>query len=125
MYGRHPELPSALYRPPTGSYGTLESYKEELIQRLSSAHELARQSLATSAEARKCMFDTKCKVPAFSVGDVVCISDSAGAAGLARKLQAKWRGPFRVVERLSTVTFRVKKTRTGEQKVVHANRLRR
>lgn len=71
------------------------------------------------------MFDTKCEVPAFSVGDVVCISDSAGAAGLARKLQAKWRGPFRVVERLSTVTFRVKKTRTGEQKVVHANRLRR
>lgn len=125
MYGRHPELPLVLYAGPTGNYGTLENYKEELLQRLSSAHDLARRMLANSAEYRKRIFDRKADAPKFAVGDVVCVSDSAGTAGLARKLQAKWRGPFRVVERLSTVTFRVKDLRTGQQNVVHANRLRR
>lgn len=124
MYGRGPDLPAALYEPPKGSYGTLENYKEELLQRLAAAHDLARESLASSAESRKRVFDRGTQKPKFLVGDLVCVEDTAGIRGLAKKLRMKWRGPFKVVERLSDVTLRIKESRTGEQKIIHANRLR-
>lgn len=59
------------------------------------------------------------------VGDVVCVSDSAGVTGLARKLQSKRAGPFRIVEVLPAVTVRIKNTQTGKQNTMNANRTRR
>lgn len=102
MHGHGPDLPAAFYDPPTGSYGTLEDYKEELlqtVQRLAAAHDLARDALATLADSRKRIFDKGAQRPEFAVGDLVCAEDSAAMRGLTKKLPMKWRGPFCIVER--------------------------
>ncbi|XP_069109521.1 uncharacterized protein [Argopecten irradians] len=45
-------------------------------------------------------------------------------AGTTHKLASRWRGPFRVLARLTDVTYRVSCGYKGKPKVIHADRMR-
>ena len=44
--------------------------------------------------------------------------------GLSPKLRQHWIGPYKILNKLSDVTYRIKKEPIGEPKVVHHNRLK-
>jgi len=39
------------------------------------------------------------------------------------KLQSNWEGPYRIVKKLSDITFRIQKSARYRLKIVHADRL--
>ncbi|KAL1424674.1 hypothetical protein MTO96_019964 [Rhipicephalus appendiculatus] len=86
---------------------------------------MASSALRSAAELRKRRLGPSRVDPKFKVGERVYIRVGAVMRGLARKLAAKWVGPYRIIERLSSVTMRVRNVKTRESKVVHVNRLRR
>lgn len=125
LYGRDPVIPGVVFEEPMGHYGTLDDYRAELTQRLQRAHKVASSTLRSAAESRKNRLIPFREDPKFNVGERVYIRVSAVTRGLTKKLAPKWVGPYRIIERLSSVTVRVRDIKTREKKVIHVNRLRR
>ncbi|XP_075722202.1 uncharacterized protein LOC142765319 [Rhipicephalus microplus] len=125
LFGRDPVVPGVAFCEPKGHYGTLDDYRAELTQRLQRAHNMASSTLRSAAELRKKRLGPSRRDPKFKVGERVYIRIGAVVRGLARKLAAKWVGPYRIIERLLSVTMRVRNIKTRESKVIHPNRLRR
>lgn len=127
VYGRDPDLPQELLtRPQLPYYGTLENYREELELRLRVSHELAREVSSMAAESRKGQYDKRSADADFEVGERVYLRVEQTGQGLSRKLAPKWKGPYRVVEQLSSVVYRLRCSNGGRGTfTVHANRLKR
>ena len=70
-------------------------------------------------------YDQKTKEPVFEVGQRVWVYTPRTRKGLSKKLMHNWLGPYRIVEKLSPVHF---KLRTVANKKVafscHANRMK-
>lgn len=125
LYGRDPDTPNAVVdgqrRVP---YGSLDDYRAELTSRLQVAHDVTAEALREAADKRKRRFDTRARAVPFRVGDRVYLECVQVKAGLARKLTPKWKGPYRIVEQLSPVNFRIREIAGASTAVVHANRLK-
>lgn len=124
LFGRNPVVPGVAFCEPKEHYGTLDDYRAELTQRLQRAHHMASSTLRSAAELRKKRLGPSRKDLKFKVGERVYIRVGAVVRRLARKLAAKWVGPYHIIERLSSVTMRVRNIKTRESKVIHVNRLR-
>lgn len=125
LHGRDPDVPNAVIDGPRRvPYGSLDDYRTELTSRLQIAHDIARETLKEAAFRRKRHYDKGTEGALFRVGDRVYVEQPQGGVGLARKLSPKWRGPYRVIEQLSPVTFRVREITGGAIATVHANRLK-
>ena len=62
----------------------------------------------------------------FEPGQLVWLLVPAIPVGTSAKFARLWRGPFRVIEKLSDVVYRVEDTRqAGRIQVVHVNRLKK
>jgi hypothetical protein len=57
-------------------------------------------------------------------GQFVWLHDTQRRPKLSKKLALPWKGPYLVVKALSSVTYRIQRTRKGKTKVVHADRLK-
>ena len=94
MLGRETRLPDQLV------YGALreeglchEQYAIELERRLVLSHQLLRE-----AQFQLRTEDTE-EQPSFAVGDMVWLLRKHFSKGKSRKLQAKFSGPYKIVER--------------------------
>lgn len=124
LHGREAMVPEAAFETPRVNYGTLDNYREELVQRLSLAHSIAASALTRASHRRKQRHDKNAGDEGYRVGDRVYLRVETVPSGMSRKLAPKWSGPFRVIEKLSEVTFKIHDVSRGEDKVVHANRLK-
>jgi len=59
----------------------------------------------------------------FREGQSVWLFNPQKKKGKTPKLQSNWEGPYRIVKKLSDVTFRIQKSARHKLKVVHADRL--
>jgi len=58
----------------------------------------------------------------FKIGDQVLIYDETLRRGRSKKLNAKWKGPYTIIEKKSDANYVIK---TGRKSTtVHANRLK-
>ena len=73
-------------------------YREELILLLSSARELAAQSIQQAQKKYKTNYDLKAYRQDHWVGEWVLVKFPADETGLMRKLARPWHGPYRVLE---------------------------
>lgn len=95
---------------------TFDNYPLELIYRLQQACTDARNNLLESKHRRKDMYDRKCNVIDYKLGDKVLLRNLAG-----KKSEALYEGPYTIVELESpNVSIRVK----GKLVTVHKNRIR-
>lgn len=74
-------------------------------------------------------YDRKLAPITYKVDDLVLRADKTGVVGQSKKLNSPWQGPYRVIEQISDVTYRIKKvTKPGERNkhpiVVHHNNLK-
>ena len=61
----------------------------------------------------------------FSVGDLVMLYTSVVPRGYCKKLHRPWSGPFKILKKLSDVTYRIQRCQGRRQRlVVHFNRLK-
>ena len=82
------------------------------------AWDRARVVLKLSARRQKRYYDRNLHSYKVAEGDSVWYLISGRKKGVSRKLQEKWDGPYKALNRLSDVTLRIKKYR-GKPRVVH------
>lgn len=75
----------------------LEDYREEVIQSLSSARELAVKAMQKAQKRYKVQYDRKSAKTKYRLGDWVMVRFPHEETGKQRKLSQPWHGPFRVV----------------------------
>jgi hypothetical protein len=70
-------------------------------------------------------YDRKSDVTGYQAGDAVYLYSPHVKRGLSPKLARKWHGPFKVIERLTDVVYRVQQSPKGRIQTVNRYRLHR
>lgn len=130
-FGRSPMLPVdvMLGRQPSklvedGEVVKLPHFVEETHQYFNDAYATVRSNLTQAHQRQKLAFDKKEHGETFRVGDRVWLYTPAVKEGRSRKLATQWRGPYTIVDKTSSVNYRIQLIGTTHQTVVHRNRLK-
>ena len=124
FHGRDATFPfSDVLQPQRIFYDTDSNYKSEVILRLNRAFESARRHSDEAHQANKAR--QKDPTKGVEIGDLVLLRDHQIERGPLASLQAKWTGPFRVLDRISDITIQIKPVYTNKRaQTVHINRLK-
>ena len=127
MLGRELELPLDLMvgRPPGVSQqrNAVHDYVSCLREKLEMAHRLARQQMKKSVVLQKKQYDHRATNDPLKEGDLAWLFSAIKQKGVSPKLSRVWKGPYRIVKKLSDCTYCVKLSAKAKPKVVHRNRL--
>lgn len=77
----------------------IPDYRQELMLSLSSARELAQQSIRKAQQRYKAQYDKKSSVPDLKIGEWVLVRFPQEETGRNRKLSRPWHGPYRITDR--------------------------
>lgn len=126
LYGREPLLPMDVsLLPPTDPASSIAEHRRRIVSQIELAQQLAKQNIMRAQQKMKTHYDKRAKDPDFIVGEKVWIFTPKTYKGLSKKLLHNFHGPYRIVEKLSPVNYRV---RTCNNKpvstIVHANRMK-
>lgn len=83
-------------------------------QQLDAAHQCQNLS-ADQSSTGECQFQ---------VGDIVWLYVPAVKSGLSRKLSSLWQGPYTVLDKVTTVNYRIQLIGGTKCQIVHGNRLK-
>ena len=107
LYSHEPVLPMEVpLKPPTKMPNSVLSYRSQLVQNLELTHRIAKEQTQLAQMKMKENFDHHSEPYPYYVGDRVWIYNPKTKVGLSKKLLHCWDGPYRLVEKLSPVTFR-------------------
>ena len=126
MIGRDLRLPLDLLmeRPPDDRD---ECTTSEFVRRQRDSMRTVRAqvegNLRISADTMKQRKDIKATLEPLEEDDQVWLYNPKRRKGQSPKLSSPWEGPYRVVTKLSAVTYRIQRNRHSACKVVHFNRL--
>ena len=129
MLGREIQLPiDLIFGSPDSErneyvYGSL--YAKELQDRLIEVHEFARKRMKIASDAMKRKYDLTSNLREFNIDDSVWVYDPIRKVGVNPKLQRQWKGPFKVVEKLSDILYMVKQSPRHKPRIVHHDKLRK
>ena len=124
IYGRHVRTPLDILHQGWAQkeFEQLDTdeWAQWLVERLECWHDVARERGECASGKRKEEFDKKALDRVLIEGDMVLCR----IPGAAAKLEESWHGPYKVVEKLNRVNYRVEVGR-GRQKVLHINNLKK
>ena len=130
-FGRSPTLPVdvMLGRQPSklveeGEVVKLPQFVEETRQYFKDAYDTVHSNLKQAHQRQKLAFDKKEHGETFQVGDRVWLYTPAVKEGRSKKLATQWRGPCTIVDKTSSVNYRIQLIGAAHQIVVHRNRLK-
>ena len=130
MFGRSPTLPVdvILGRTQQDHCTQLPHYVRKLQQSVKAAFSEVRQRLVSAHQHQKKSAEAHSKSRSeetqFQIGDIVWLYTPAVKSGLSRKLSSFWRGPYTVIDKISTVNYRVQLIGSTKCLIVHCNRLK-
>ena len=130
FFGREAKLPvDVLIDKPEPQYRGADDYKAEVAEKMYLAHKLASKNAEEARELQKRQYDKKAKIRHFAVGDQVYLTNEAVRSrrlkeGFSRKFAYPWKGPYRIVQQMSEVNFKIKEIGGSKIEVVHMNRLK-
>ena len=124
MLGREAELPvDLLYGPPPESRQDECQYVIDMKEHLENVHQLARKKMLKASDRQKRSYDHRAKQYSYSDGDLVWLQTKRKRS-LAPKLQYSWEGPYRVVQQLTDLVYRIQRGPQSVTKIVHHNHLK-
>lgn len=125
MFGRQARLPIDLMYGSPEKELPVHEYAATLRTQLQRAYQLVRDITHQRHQYQKPFYDSKVHGSPYSPGDFVWVFSNVVQRGQNRKLHHPWIGPFKVLEKLSDVTYRVKNLRGNRrQLVIHFDRLK-
>jgi len=83
---------------------------------------VAKSHISTAKINAKIYADQDTNTRIFKIGDKVLLRDKTLRRGRSKKLDAQWTGPYRIVEKISNVNYKIQIKR--KTICVHANRLK-
>ena len=96
----------------------------ELKEKLETAHTLVRKQTSQAMKRQKSIHDRKLSWQKFSPSDEVYVYFPRYQTGQSPKLTQFWKGPFKVEEKVSDLTFKVNCGQKGKPQVIHVDRMR-
>ena len=106
MYGHHPVLPVELLK---GDESTNVETLSKFLERTQEVWRQARVQMEKAVAIQKSYYDKKHRDIQFSVGDLVLLStQNLRLKGIPHKLQRKFCGPYKILERIGTQAYRLK-----------------
>ena len=122
VYGRDPVLPMDTLLEPRLKYMG-EDYVTIALERLHKAFSAVKLFTSEARERNKAYIGRTATNREFHPGDAVHYLDKRGHPNLTTKLLKSWLPYYRVVDKLSTLNYRIKSQLTGNTKVVHIENL--
>ena len=111
LYGRETRLPiDVKYLPLVDedlSTSVLD-YRKRVVEKVELGQNLARENLQRAQQRMKDYYDQNTKEPVFEVRQRVWVYTPRSRKGLSKKLMHNWLGPYRIVEKLSPVHFKLR-----------------
>ncbi len=133
MFGRHLRQPLdlALFPPPTSETPTTTDdrshYQQRLLADLIPAYHTTRELLDIAHQRQAQHYDQHHRHLQFEPGDLVWVTALSGIAmgkWRGKKFSPRREGPYRVLQKLSALTYSLKHTLTGRALThIHVNRL--
>ena len=125
MFGRQVRMPiDVLYGQPSESQSSPE-YAAALRSRLELAFKYVRQRMRHHLQRQKEFYDKKVHGEPYSEGSLVWLCSPVVNKNAGRKLHLPWTGPYKIVRRISPVTYRIQHTLFPRKRlVVHFDRLK-
>ena len=126
VLGREIILPlQAIIDRPTGEADEtdLDSYVQNLQDKLVEAHNLARINIGKAASYQKKHYDTRAKVKSFSPGQLVWLHDPSRKVRVCSKMRNHWKGPFIITKVLDDLICLVKQGAKQKSRAYHIDRL--
>lgn len=127
LYGREPRLPMDVnLLTPKDLSPSIVEHRKRIVQNIEHSHRIAKENIQRAQQKMKLYYDLKAKEPNYEIGDRVWVFTPKPKRGLSRKLQHRWHGPYRVIQKLSPVHFRLRTCHTNREvtTTVHANRMK-
>ena len=112
VIGKRPEYKSGVHE-----------YAVQLSQNLYDVHTRVKDILKNINDDRIMKNDGDINLPSFNIGDEVLLYDPTTPKGLSRKLIKRWKGPYTVINKLSSTTYEI--IRDGRSQTVHMERIRK
>ena len=98
----------------------VDEWSEWLVARLEIWHDLLRDRGRAASAVRKKAHDKRAVKRTLEAGDLVWCR----VPGMTKKLRESWHGPYKVVQAVNRVDYKVK-IRKGRTKVLHINNLKK
>ncbi|MES9884873.1 MAG: hypothetical protein ABW185_28855 [Sedimenticola sp.] len=132
MFGREMRLPidAMMGDPPGMTPKLLPQYVADQRDQILTTEQMARDNLQMAQRHQKDHYDIRSKVQHFKVNDLVLLYSSAVPQGVHKKFFKRWTGPWKVVNVLSDVDYRIHFVGSDRgrlrrvRKVVHTNHLK-
>ena len=125
MHGYEAKLPvdhNILSRPKETI--ELHEFMGKLEEKLTQARSEAKLTLQQSQVNSKERYDRNTAAPTFQVGDKVWVFTPKPKKGLTKKLLHFWHGPYEILQKTSSVNYKIVHHRRGNPFLVHSNRLK-
>uniref|UniRef100_A0A3B3RKZ9 Integrase catalytic domain-containing protein n=1 Tax=Paramormyrops kingsleyae TaxID=1676925 RepID=A0A3B3RKZ9_9TELE len=130
LYGRDLATPLDLLLAPAleTTQTSMQEYRDDLVSKLGDAYDHVQSCLAESPDVQKKHYDQRHQHVSFGVNDLVKVRNhprSDGLAGFAAKLAPVFRGPYRVVKKVSEVNYKLVSLHDGKDAgVFHVGNMR-
>ena len=96
----------------------------QLQERLENAHKIVRTNTQQAMIRQKHYHDKKLNWAQFNENDEVYVYFPRTKSGQSPKFTSYWRGPFRIIKKMSDVTYMVNCGIRGSNQVIHVDRMR-
>lgn len=105
-------------------FTSVNAYVSRLMETLSTVVEAVKKHQAKASRQQKANFDLRVNFQYYSEGELVWVLDKSRKRGLCPKLQRRFKGPYKIMDRVTEVLYRVAPIWEGPEKVIHFNRLK-
>lgn len=109
---------------PQDKFTAVSDYVARTADILSTVVEAVKRHQARASERQKAAHDFRANFQYYSAGELVWVRNKTKKRGLCPKLQKRYRGPYKVLERVTEVLYRLALEGGGPDVVIHFNRLK-
>jgi len=126
MFGHETMLPIDLVMPDLSQiqFKNAQDYVLQLQNRLYQIQSRARVNLKAAAEKQAKMYNNRLKYQDFELGSQVYYYYPVKSQNVSKENFLKWKGPYKVITKVSDTLYRIQSTAKGKPFVVHHNKLK-
>lgn len=127
LFGAEPRLPiDLLFGPKQDLRGDVPGYMAEMLEEYRVLYERVLSANEEAKVASKKLYDQTHQTVDFLPGSLVLVySPILGNRHRSKKFLIRWSEPMTVVQKVSSLLFRVRDAVTAQEKIVHVARIRR
>ena len=123
VYGRDPVLPMDTLLNPKYKYMG-EEYVPTMLERLHIAFKEVQKNTYDARENNRERLARRAVIQDFDVGDAVFYYDKTVKTNECQKFALRWKPFYRIVQRVTPVSYKIADITTGREKIVHSENLR-